>query len=234
MDITSDEIVAEYVKLKNDLGAVPSSKDFYKRISKHKAELAFGEKPFSKIQQAAGDKSTQFGIAGRTRDEFFETYGRVVRELKTTPKRAEWKRRRMTPTAQAYRAKLDVNWQEMPRRFAEWASNKADWSDAALICSRSTAKTTRTAEKGAGLGGVYLLRSGGYHKIGKSNSVGRREYELGLNTPDPCRLVHVIKTDDPDGIERYWLKRFESKRKNREWFQLSSDDIRTFKSKSLM
>jgi hypothetical protein len=57
---------------------------------------------------------------------------------------------------------------------------------------------------------------------------------LGLNTPDPCRLVHVIKTDDPDGIERYWLKRFESKRKNREWFQLSSDDIRTFKSKSLM
>jgi hypothetical protein len=53
MDITSDQIVAEYLKLKNDLGAVPSSTDFYKRISKHKAELVFGEKPFSKIQRAA-------------------------------------------------------------------------------------------------------------------------------------------------------------------------------------
>jgi len=230
MDVTSDQIVAEYVKLKNDLGAVPSSKDFYKRISKHKAELAFGEKPFSKIQQAAGDNPTQIGIAGRTRDEFFETYGRVVRELKITPKRAEWKRRRMTPTAEAYRAKLHINWQEMPRRFAEWASNKAEWSDVVLICSRITEKTTRTAEKGVERGAVYLLRSGRYHKIGKSNSVGRREYELGLNTPEPCRLVHVIKTDDPDGIERYWLKRFENKRKNREWFQLSSDDIRMFKS----
>ena len=124
----------------------------------------------------------------------------------------------MTPTAEAYRAKLHINWQEMPREFAEWASNKADWSDVALICSRSMAKTTRMAKKGAELGTVYLLRSGRYHKIGKSNSVGRREYELGLNTPEPCRLVHVIKTDDPNGIERYWLKRFEGKKRTESGF----------------
>jgi len=46
--------------------------------------------------------------------------------------------------------------------------------------------------------------------------------------------VHAIKTDDPDGIERYWLKRFERKRKNREWFQLSGDDTKTFRNKSIM
>ena len=80
------------------------------------------------------------------------------------------------------------------------------------------AKTTRMAKKGAELGTVYLLRSGRYHKIGKSNSVGRREYELGLNTPEPCRLVHVIKTDDPNGIERYWLKRFEGKKRTESGF----------------
>jgi hypothetical protein len=46
--------------------------------------------------------------------------------------------------------------------------------------------------------------------------------------------VHAIKTDDPDRVERHWLKRFESKRKNREWFQLSGDDTKTFKNNSLM
>ena len=216
------------------MGAVPSSTDFYRRVSKHRAELAFGERAFSKIQQAAGDTPTKFGIGGRTRDEFFEAYGRLVRELKRPPPRAEWKRRRMTPTATAYRAKLHINWRELPRRFTEWSANKPEWNDVALICSRSTAKVAQIGKPVVELGTVYLVRSGRYHKIGRSNSVGRREYELTLNTPEPCKLVHVIKTDDPEGIEGYWLKRFANKRKNREWFQLSVNDVRLFRSKSFM
>jgi hypothetical protein len=35
--------------------------------------------------------------------------------------------------------------------------------------------------------------------------------------PEPATEVHVIATDDPIGIERYWRTRFSDRRKNAEW-----------------
>ena len=73
------------------------------------------------------------------------------------------------------------------------------------------------------------MKSGKFHKIGKTNSIGRREYDLAIQLPEKPTTIHVIKTDDPDGIEAYWHKRFEAKRKGGEWFDLSSSDVKAFK-----
>lgn len=78
-------------------------------------------------------------------------------------------------------------------------------------------------------GVVYLIRSGRFHKIGRSNDLGRRSYEIALQLPEKAVLVHSIETDDPAGIERYWHERFKDRRKNGEWFQLSALDVAAFK-----
>jgi len=67
------------------------------------------------------------------------------------------------------------------------------------------------------------------YKIGRSNSVGRREYELAIQLPEKLKLIHKIRSDDPAGIEHYWHERFKEKRLNAEWFKLDGADVQVFR-----
>ncbi len=79
-------------------------------------------------------------------------------------------------------------------------------------------------------GYVYMLRYGKKYKIGFTNSPTRRFREVSIELPDETIQIHTIATDDPNGIEEYWHKRFAPRRiRNSEWFELTSDDVRVFK-----
>ena len=84
------------------------------------------------------------------------------------------------------------------------------------------------------IGFIYMLKVGRDYKIGRSNSFERRSRELKIQLPEQAETVHVIRTDDPIGIELYWHKRFESKRKNGEWFGLNAQDVKVFKRRKFM
>lgn len=84
------------------------------------------------------------------------------------------------------------------------------------------------------IGFVYLMKSGQYYKLGRTNAAGRREYELAIQMPQKLMTVHTIRTDDPVGIEAYWHQRFRMKRQNGEWFDLDAADIKAFQRRKFM
>lgn len=67
------------------------------------------------------------------------------------------------------------------------------------------------------------------YKIGKSIDATRRYKEIRTQMPHETEEVHVIETDDINGIEDYWHKRFKDKRLKGEWFKLTAADVRAFK-----
>lgn len=140
-----------------------------------------------------------------------------------------------------------------PKQFAariiEYCRERGGYDDVIEIClercareDRPTqfARKPRADEREVGsaqpgeIGFVYLLKSGAYYKIGKTNAAGRRERELAIQLPEKAATAHVIKTDDPTGIEAYWHRRFEAKRKHGEWFELDGADVKAFKRRNFM
>ncbi|MBI1821853.1 MAG: GIY-YIG nuclease family protein [Nitrospirae bacterium] len=130
---------------------------------------------------------------------------------------------------------------EKAKKIVEYCEKQGQLSDVLEICRPILFSDKEIKENKIDIdiavenfGFVYLMKSGKYYKIGRSNSAGRREYELGVQLPEKVQLIHKTSTDDPVGIEAYWHKSLEDKRKNGEWFDLSGADVKAFKRRKFM
>jgi hypothetical protein len=127
---------------------------------------------------------------------------------------------------------------ELAARLATYCEGRVGYEDVVAFCKAVPGKTpeaSKTVDSAPDtFGSVYLLKSGRYFKVGRSNAVGRRERELAIQLPERATMVHSMKTDDPVGIEFYWHRRFEERRKNGEWFELTPQDVAAFRRRKFM
>ncbi len=114
----------------------------------------------------------------------------------------------------------------------EFYKGKDGYQDIVSLCIpvlENTVGAPATAKDNASAGEVYLVKSGRYYKIGMTRDIVRRGSELRIQLPERMDLIHSITTDDPSGIESYSHRRFEPKRMNGEWFDLTSTEVKAFK-----
>jgi hypothetical protein len=173
---------------------------------------------------------------------FVEEYIALVRELGHLPSAAELRVRTYQQPGFPHKNTF-LKWgrkHQIAAKINDYCSQHEGYDDVlalyALVLGARPASSDERAEskEEAVVGAVYLVKSGRYHKIGSTNAVGRREYELAIQLPEKVTVVHEIRTDDPAGIEAYWHTRFSSKRKRGEWFALSPDDVKAFKRRKFM
>jgi hypothetical protein len=177
-------------------------------------------------------------------DGLFQRYAELIRELGHIPVRAELEMKHHRdptfPVWQTFARRLGSNRSVVVPRVIEYCERSGKFADVLGISRAWSPPAARapldtpSAPKQVIEGYVYLLRSGKHYKIGRSNAVGRRERELAIQLPQKGAILHKISTDDPSGIEAYWHRRFESRRGNGEWFNLTAEDVAAFRRRKYM
>jgi hypothetical protein len=175
-------------------------------------------------------------------ETLLDNYARYAKELHRLPTSGDLRMKRRTddefPSWNTF-ARLGAK-RELVRKLLEYCRSAPDLGDVIPLCEEYLQSDEPADSEEApqvdedAIGYVYLIKSGRFYKIGKSNSAGRRGYEVALQLPERAETVHVIRTDDPTGIEDYWHRRFAAKRMNGEWFSLSGSDVAAFRRRKFM
>lgn len=118
---------------------------------------------------------------------------------------------------------------QMIQRLKDWATERHPEDPIIDLLIVSEVNAISASPEAMKNGWVYLLRSGSFVKIGRSDQVEMRVKEITIAMPEKVEMVHAIETDDPAGIEAYWHRRFASRRMNGEWLKLDPSEVKAFK-----
>ena len=190
-----------------------------------------------------GDAVREAGLQGNSfnrslgHEPLIRKYIELIRELRRFPIEGELAQKRNADGSFPHRNTFHTLGGKRQRaaRILEYCQTHKGHEDVVPFCRAVASSNAPEIDEGASdaraPGYVYLLKHGARRefKIGRTNNQLRREGEIAIALPEKVQPIHVIKTDDPDGIESYWHARFASKRKEGEWFALTAEDVRAFK-----
>jgi hypothetical protein len=229
-----EHILIEIRRIAGECGGSPPGKQRFE------SETGIREHEWGKNWARWGDALTEAGFEPNSwvqqlpEQELLEKLAAFVRELGRFPvvrdMRLKAARDPNFPSGGPFRR--FGGQQSLAARLREYSLGKG-YDDVVALCSthkpRNEALTPVQGESKLATGFVYLMKSGRHYKIGRTVSVGSRERQLSIKIPVPPTTIHSIETDDPPGVEAYWHKRFENKRGEGEWFDLSPEDVKAFR-----
>ncbi len=239
--VDKDFIISEIQRTTSDNNGVPLGKSRFERDTGIRISDWYG-KYWARWGDALCEAGFEPNQLNTALDEDY-VIGKLIEVIKTSnkfPTMAELRLyRRSTEDFPSHQVFTRIGKKsELAQKVIDACGTNQAYADVVSICEPIAAKINNDQSNDdtqTGLiGYVYLIKSGRYYKIGKTNSLGRREYELSIQLPEKTELVHSIETDDPSGIEAYWHRRFKDKHKNGEWFELTREDIRAFQRRKFM
>lgn len=198
---------------------------------------------YPKLWLRWGDAVREAGLQGNElsrslgHELLIQKYIALIRELGRFPIEGELIHKRLADKSFPSRETFNILGGKRQRavRILEYCQMHDGYEDVISFCRTVAVPNTPEIDEGPSdaptVGYVYLIKHGARreYKIGRTNNPLRREGEIAIELPDKVQPIHVIKTDDPSGIERYWHTRFADKRKEGEWFALTVEDVRAFK-----
>lgn len=233
-----DHIVAEIRRIAAASGGKAPGRRIFER------ESGISESTWRGVYWARwGDALIEAGFAANSKqaktdgDFLLGKIAEAVRHFGRTPTLIELRMYRQTDTefpahstlAKHYPAKDD-----MIAALRAWIAERDDFDDIAALLPEDEPSASPIARPVVGKsedGFVYLIKSGEFYKVGRSDDAERRFKQISIALPDKAELFHMIRTDDPPGIEAYWHRRFADRRANGEWFKLSASDIAAFRKR---
>lgn len=172
------------------------------------------------------------------KEKLLEQYAKLTLELGRLPVKGDLRLRTRSDPEFPHETTFWTRFGNKPGLVVElvtYCQGRAGYEEVARLCNGYTPRPQDISDQAdvgeVAVGYVYLVKHGSRreYKIGRTNNPLRREGEIGIELPEKLQPIHVIKTDNPAGVEAYWHRRFAAKRKEGEWFALTAQDVRAFK-----
>lgn len=239
--MTKKHILREIRRAAEENGGIPLGRMRFRRESGIRESQWFGKfwTRWSDAVREAGYAPNPFGR--RYEDDYlFAKYIALARAIGRLPTIGDLMMKARSDESYPY-ARVFRRFGTKPQfiqRLAGRCRGRKGFEDIVRMCEAYSSRTVWSAKRrlyvDRNLGAVYLMRAGAFYKIGRSKLAKRRLFQLRIQLPERLRLVHVIRTDDPTGVEAYWHERFARLRRNGEWFALSTSDVAAFRRRKFM
>lgn len=230
-------ILTEIKKCAADNGdKTPGEKVFYETTEVKITDRRKFWSNYGELVREAGLTPNKFDKTKYNHKQLCEIFIEIIRDKNTWPTRGilDVKHNEDTnfPDSSTFYNKLGLA-KKLAKTILEFVEEKQGYEDVIKICNsafeRLEDRDELSEEEKVARGVVYLGKQHGHYKIGKTKSADRRREDITLMGSEAFKLIHTIETDDMNGIEAYWHKRFESKWLRGEWFKLNSSDVKAFK-----